>query len=1027
MSLLEYIPTSDEVNRCIKNEAEGAHEAVLLAVHQPSPLSYRAISGSQTVATNEEELLDFVLTRNVPSGALVVPITGASGVGKSHLIRIVDARLRSSPEARKHLIIRIPKSASLRRVVELILEPLPDPTYAAVKSAFKTALSAIDIETAAIRFHAELEIALKERAATLGAAASANPTQVLREQLDHARRLPQLLSDPTTNQHFRQAVFPRIIHRAVAGSRLEEIDATEGQFAVSDLKLPDSVDLGQATQATRNYYRMALQAREGRGREVAAAVLNDVVDQATRQLFNLHNALGGMTLEEVILEIRRLMLEEKRDLILLVEDFAALTGIQDTLAKVLIQEGVRDGVTQYATMRSVIAVTDGYLVGRDTLATRAMREWIVESKIHSEEEVLIRTRALVASYLNAARWGEEELIRRYSRLSKAVAKDGEWLPVFTAAVNSETDKLIAAFGSERDIPLFPFTDSAIEYLARTSLTRADGLIFNPRFIINDVLRKVLLPSGTTIAENRFPPPGIDSSRPTADVAQWLATLHVSEDVRQRYQRTVTIWGNNPQRRADIGRIPKEIFGAFSLQAPNIEPIVEPTARPTAPAPVVPIPGAGAPPPELDRLRAALENWVQGTLLPAQIANAIRTKLVAALNEQIDWNAERCLKTPIEPNQISVPHAGGEGSIKSGHVRIAPDHTDPNGRLRAELMALLRTRQVYAGRNDYPEFEEDLGQISNLVDRLMPQAIRLVRANNIQQCQYALLAISTNCNALGLALRGRTAKAINAFLFGELNAPEVLPDDASALFRDWKELQAEIWGLRPRLTAILQATAGCFQGAGDTPNGIDIVRLVEHFPDPEMKLELAGVDRISPEERAKLAAMSAHRVATRLGAVAREIRRLCSSITAKLGKAFEKNALVDSAVALADEMGRGNWDTTAVGATLPEFRRLCDEFRATAIKESLDAGIATESKAESDEEAITIARITSLNIRPLLIADDFLRITAAVVNSAIRHATTLEAQYSGVDPTAKAKAILQLFEDLRTQTERLGRGARDAVA
>src|SRR3990172_13398382 len=154
MSLRDYLPSSNEVNRCIKNEAEGAHEAVLLAVHQSSPLSYRAVSGHKSVATNERELLEFLLTRHVASGALVVPITGASGVGKSHLIRIIAARLRSSPEARRHLIIRIPKSASLRRVVELILEPLPDQSYAAVKAAFKTALAAVDVETAAIRFQA---------------------------------------------------------------------------------------------------------------------------------------------------------------------------------------------------------------------------------------------------------------------------------------------------------------------------------------------------------------------------------------------------------------------------------------------------------------------------------------------------------------------------------------------------------------------------------------------------------------------------------------------------------------------------------------------------------------------------------------------------------------------------------------------------------------------------------------------------------------------------------------------------------
>jgi len=96
--------------------------------------------------------------------------------------------------------------------------------------------------------------------------------------------------------------------------------------------------------------------------------------QATRQLYKLNESLGGKTLGEVIGDIRRLLLakDPHKELIILVEDFAALVGIQDTLAKILIQHGETDGRKTLATIRSAIAVTDGYLAGRDTLATRAV-------------------------------------------------------------------------------------------------------------------------------------------------------------------------------------------------------------------------------------------------------------------------------------------------------------------------------------------------------------------------------------------------------------------------------------------------------------------------------------------------------------------------------------------------------------------------------------------------------------------------------------------------------------------------------
>src|SRR4051812_25917377 len=110
MSLLSYLPTPEEINECIKPEAEGAHEAVLLAVHRPTRLSYRFVNKLESVATTEDELLGHLLTKNVPTGALVLPVTGISGVGKSHLVRVVDARIRHRRDAGRFLVIRIPKS-----------------------------------------------------------------------------------------------------------------------------------------------------------------------------------------------------------------------------------------------------------------------------------------------------------------------------------------------------------------------------------------------------------------------------------------------------------------------------------------------------------------------------------------------------------------------------------------------------------------------------------------------------------------------------------------------------------------------------------------------------------------------------------------------------------------------------------------------------------------------------------------------------------------------------------------------------
>ncbi len=67
MSLLKYWPTTDEINACIKHEAEGAHDAVLLAAHRPSPLSYKQISSGEKFNASEEALFEYLIS-NIGEG-----------------------------------------------------------------------------------------------------------------------------------------------------------------------------------------------------------------------------------------------------------------------------------------------------------------------------------------------------------------------------------------------------------------------------------------------------------------------------------------------------------------------------------------------------------------------------------------------------------------------------------------------------------------------------------------------------------------------------------------------------------------------------------------------------------------------------------------------------------------------------------------------------------------------------------------------------------------------------------------------
>jgi hypothetical protein len=110
------------INQCIRTEAEAADDAVLLAVHEPIPLLVREAGTGIEEFKSEKDLLGAFLTPADDGSAVVVAITGDSGVGKSHMIRWLHAQLQRNPSREKFVIVLVPKTASLRQVVELMLD-----------------------------------------------------------------------------------------------------------------------------------------------------------------------------------------------------------------------------------------------------------------------------------------------------------------------------------------------------------------------------------------------------------------------------------------------------------------------------------------------------------------------------------------------------------------------------------------------------------------------------------------------------------------------------------------------------------------------------------------------------------------------------------------------------------------------------------------------------------------------------------------------------------------------------------------
>ena len=1020
MSLSRYWPSRDEINRCIKSEAESAPDAVLMAVHRPMPLLRRDEGSGPEEPATENDLLEAFLSDDLPQGTLLMPITGPSGAGKSHLIRWLAAQLGRDPRARHMHVIRIPKSASLRDVVEQVLEPLAgDARFAEVRENLRRAVAAVTPHEASIRFSAALEIALQELAERLIVALHANPPDTERRQLrtraDHARNLPGLFNDPALRRHMTEKVLTPIVQRAVYGRRGSDSEEDEAlpQFRAEDLVVPDELRaaLGHASMQVQRYYHTGLNRDDGSGRESAAAVLNEVVDRAIREVFQLEQATGGVTLESIILRIRQLFLEDERELVLLVEDFAALSGIQQVLLSVCIQEAERDGRRVRSRMRTALALTDGYLVGRDTIATRARHEWVIQGG-SGPENVIDRTVELVGAYLNAARWGETELTRQFHESAPGPGQElTAWIGIFEDPERTPVAAgQLEAFGtSAGGIPLFPFNRAAVALLAERHLRKGGVLQFNPRKVINFLLRQVLL-QRDTFEHGEFPPPEFERASPSAGIAAWLAAEAKSELERARLAAFTFYWGGNPKSPEEAGGIAPELFAAFGLQRPaslpekpkTPEPQPPPRPRPPTPLPEPTPPRPPAADPQIVEWGQKLDRWASGEELAQRDANVLRNVLKRALEKAMPWNRLRMGKRNLNL-LLTLPNARGNEAAATFRLAIATDHSDTSGQLRQTLLGAIRLDRC-GGRGDYPEADEDSARLATLVERLVAELIPILEQERALEVKVLAWTLGRQARVLGLLPRQRLPRMDIQMRAVLAVGPAPGETTANPNASRWEQLRRDGAALRPELWDALLERIGCFQGDGRTPFAIDptLIDLPngEEPPDPGW---------LSPVQREHCRQLSP----TRLPAVTRplveELRTFAARLDALLGPDRDKLALVSELNSLMQALEPvGVWPE---GYTRSDFRRDIETLRTDNLMAQLEeAGPLLDASIEADLAADeTLDRLGRLNFPIIRRSASLLTQVERFLAEAERAMAVKERELVGVDPDADAKELARLLD------------------
>ena len=246
--------------------------------------------------------------------------------------------------------------------------------------------------------------------------------------------------------------------------------------------------------------------------------MNEHLDAAVAQTLGL----GAVELTELLNGIRRYLKSQNQTLVLLVEDFVRIEGIDRALLDALIDSG-----DDLCKLRLLIAVTTGYYE-RELLETQKTRlDYIINLDRRPALDDGDRLAPFAARYLNALRAEEGALEQWY----EDARSGGPPFPLPNRCTGCEhREACHAAFGSRSldgsgQVGLYPFTDAALANMARRARQRSpEGAVIDPRSLLRDILRPVTGDRrAQALADGNFPDPNLVANHGGADLP-----LHVQE-------------------------------------------------------------------------------------------------------------------------------------------------------------------------------------------------------------------------------------------------------------------------------------------------------------------------------------------------------------------------------------------------------------------------------------------------------------------------------------------------------------------
>jgi energy-coupling factor transporter ATP-binding protein EcfA2 len=810
----------DSVRRVMEVEATQASDWDFLATHYPIPM-YRQelIEGESQIPYSEEQFLkDFLASKDFA----FVPVLGESGTGKSHLIRWLSANIQST---KKRKVILIPKiGTNLKDILVLILEGMEGNLFDEYRKRLNDATSSLTEAQAR-------EQLLNQLAAAVGPNGAHDSAKLSDAESYLVDELGAFLYDPFfREEHWlkKDGIIDRlVIHILGHRNRLEIIEERR-QFSLNDLPLEVRY-LEKAGKKARDFYSLLIGDEEIQ--KATVEWLNQHLDEAIARVLSL----GREDLQRLMREVREALAKQDIELILLIEDFAKLQGIDREVLEAVLARPEQPGGKRLCPIRTALACTTGYFQSLiETVRQRVNFSVTLNAGSVKEQSLMTRTdiQQFVAKYLNAVRLQEEELQNWYQSLHQ----DSEGNELKSACSECEHNGAChGGFAAVNNIGLYPFTPKALEEM----LGRVNTGNFNPRILIKDVLKWTLENSVDDVEGGQFPSTSLREHFGKPKLSALLQDDINRKDPQNGERRAILLdlWTDGSQ----LVDLPEEVHAAFEIPPLGLTVLESLAVSPAALAKEAATPYEVAPktaepevPDSLKKKLQELDNWNNQGILSQDLAKDIREFIHPAIVERIEWNTEMLLqgtfagsKSDFFKTRNVTFHSPKVTRETIAGVRLSlPLNPEDEHEFRDTAIAFQGILQYKHYKHwNFPEGDRYFSTYSKYLERWSQYVLEKIRLYPRESGEpWNPVPAAVELLAIGATMAGHPTNSLGDLinsLFLDLEAKNL--DNRS---KTWKKLFETFQKNGKDLLEIVTSRIACTKGSSEKFQIIDTVQILE---------------------------------------------------------------------------------------------------------------------------------------------------------------------------------------------------------